>query len=184
MAESRSESIVKCCNDLLAFEHVAIGGYRSAIEGLRKDRVAIAEKLTDFLGDHERHVRELEAHVRHYGGEPRTTPGVEVVFKKPLMEIKKMLGAESILSGMVTNEEAARDEYRGALERVQKESFPADVIDTCRRALADEERHLAYCKEQHLRLKDEARSMAEGYGGTARPRPPRESEPRTGAGGI
>lgn len=186
--KEQNQSVVKCCNDLLAFEHVAIDGYKSAIDGLREEKPAIAEKLAELLTDHERHVRELEAHVRAFGGEPRTRPGVQIIFKKPLMEIKKMLGAESVMSGMVTNEEAAVGEYRDALDRAQKEMFPPDVADTFRRALEDEERHLAYCREQHRRLKDASRSAAEGFGTQRpreepRPRPGREGQAKPGTSG-
>ena len=147
--EAGSDRIVSFCNDLLAFEYVAIGGYESAIEGLHVKYPAIAEKLIEFLGEHQRHVRDLEGIVYMNGGEPRKTPGIQVIFKKPLMELKKLQGGEAILGAMVSNEESAATQYDSAQNEALDQKFPQAVIDVCRRALEDERRHLAYVVEQY-----------------------------------
>src|SRR4051812_45163905 len=110
-----NSAVVRLFNNLLAFEYVAIDGYKAAIEGFEKDYPGIAAKTREFLGDHERHVRELTQQVCDCGEEPRSLPGADVVFKKPFMQIRKMQGGEALLGAMVSNEESASMQYDSAV---------------------------------------------------------------------
>jgi hypothetical protein len=172
--------VISFCNDLLAFEHVAVGGYETAIHGLREKYPAIGQVLLEFLSDHQRHVRELETHVIQAGGEPRKIPGVQVVFRKPLMELRRLQGAEALLGGMVSNEESACQQYDWAQNHSREQKLPQAVVDTCRRAIEDERRHLAYCVEQYESFKTGTKVGSE----ERRPRMQRHPEAGRGPAGL
>jgi hypothetical protein len=144
-----NRKVIDFGNDMLAFEHMAMSGYDSAISGFSSDYPGIADKLREFRLDHERHVRELDAVVCACGGEPRTTPHLKAVFKKPLMELKRLQGGESLLGGMVSNEEAAVEQYDWAVKEATNLGFRSEIVNILRRALEDERRHLAYCVQQY-----------------------------------
>lgn len=168
-----TDNVISFCNDLLAFEYVAMDGYKAAIEGTQTDHADIATTLREYLGDHERHVRELKGHVRAAGGEPRDMPGAKIAYKKPMMELRKLAGSGPVVSGMVNNETEAVRTYEEAVQDATEQALPHDIIDTCRRALEDERRHLAFCKQSVDRIKAAGGKKGAGEPGARRGRPQR-----------
>lgn len=147
----RDDDIVHALNDLIETDHNAVGGYNSAIKGL-KDHPDIEATFKTFRADHERHIQELSPFVRQYGGEPAKSPGAMGVLQKGWTEVSKLGGADAILSAMVGNEETAVNAY----EEGAAKTFPPDILTVVERGVSDERRHLAYCKSQYERLKKAA----------------------------
>lgn len=147
----RDDEIVDALNDLIEMDHNAIGGYNSAINGL-KDQPEIRKTFEGFRADHERHVQELSPFVAQYGGEPAKHPGAMGVLQKGWTEVSKLGGADAILSAMVSNEQTAVNTY----EQGAAKAFPSEILRVVERGVADERRHLSYCQAQYERLKKAA----------------------------
>jgi uncharacterized protein (TIGR02284 family) len=136
-----TKEIIEECNDLIRFDHDAIGAYDEAIENITE--IAIKEQLMRFRGDHERHVLDLSAVVRRLGGTPPEHPGVRGVIRKTMTRVAGLIGTEMTLRAMRSNEEMLNKQYA---ERLKK-AFPADILDLVRRNYGDEQRHLAWVEQ-------------------------------------
>lgn len=147
----RDDEIVEALNDLIEMDHNAIGGYDSAIKGI-KDYPDIQSTFQQFRADHERHIRELSPFVRQYGGEPEKAPGAMGMLQKGWTEVSKLGGADAILSAMVSNEKSAVKTY----EQGATKAFPPDILRIVERGVEDEQKHLAYCQKEYERLKKAA----------------------------
>ena len=141
-----TKEIIEECNDLIRFDHDAIGAYDEAIDGI--DEMTIKDQLLRFRGDHERHVLDLSAVVRRLGGDPPERPGFRGIVRKTMTKVAGLGGTEMILKAMRSNEEVLNKQYG---ERLKKE-FPSDILEIIRRNFADEQRHLAWV-EQALQLR-------------------------------
>jgi uncharacterized protein (TIGR02284 family) len=128
-------------NDLIALDLDAIDAYESAIT--RIDTVTVRERLREFQGDHHRHVRDLTEAVMRLGGSPRQRPDIKGFFIKGFTAVTSMMGDESALRAMKSNEELTNRTYKKALA----ESFSSDVRTLIEKNFADEQRHLAYVEE-------------------------------------
>jgi uncharacterized protein (TIGR02284 family) len=134
----RTEDIIEECNDLIRFDHDAIGAYDEAIDSV--DEPMIKEQLLRFRGDHERHVLDLSAVVRRLGGDPPERPGFRGILRKTMTKVAGLAGTEMTLRAMRSNEEVLNKQYN---ERLQK-AFPAEILDIIRRNYIDEQKHLAW----------------------------------------
>jgi len=133
-----TKEIISECNDLIRFDFDAIGAYHEAIEKI--DIPTIKAQLAEFLADHERHVLELSDCVRRFGGTPAERPGARGIVRKTMTKIAGLMGVESTLSAMKSNEKVLNEQYGKRL----KMGFPADVLEIIQRNYSDEQRHLAY----------------------------------------
>jgi uncharacterized protein (TIGR02284 family) len=130
-----STHIISELSDLIKLDYDAIAAYKSAID--RLDNADYRAKLTEFLGDHERHIKELGKAVRNEGGTPPTEGGLMKILTKGKVVIASLLGDEAILKAMKANEEVTNTKYEEAVE-----TGYADSIQTIlRQGLADERRH-------------------------------------------
>ena len=136
-----TNDLVRALNDLVALDLDAVEAYQSAID--RIDAVPLRERLREFQGDHQRHVRELSECVMRFGGKPRRRPDVKGFFLKGFTAATSMMGDGNALSAMRGNEELTSRTYRKALEQ----SWPADLREMIERNYADEVRHLAFVEE-------------------------------------
>ena len=136
-----TKDVIEECNDLIRFDHDAIGAYDEAIDGCNE--MIIKEPLLRFRGDHERHVLDLSAVVRRLGGDPPERPGFRGIVRKTMTRVAGLGGTEMILKAMRSNEEVLNKQYN---ERLQKD-FPTDILEIIRRNLADEQRHLAWVQQ-------------------------------------
>jgi uncharacterized protein (TIGR02284 family) len=139
-----NDKIIDELNDLIRFDHDAIGAYDEAINAVTE--TTIKDHLTTFRADHERHVTELGAFVTKLGGKPATKPGVRGVVRKTMTKIAGLAGTELILRAMKSNEEVLNKAYA----KEANLEFPPAILDVVQRNLADEQRHLAWV-EQALR---------------------------------
>ena len=126
-------------NDLLKLDHDAVHAYNLAIRALDDDDYR--RQLTEFRGDHERHIDELTQLIRSRDGTPMQMPhGSTGMFKLLVQAVGAAGNDRSILLAFKANERGSRDKYRDAARRVH----PADVTSVLARAAQDEARHYAW----------------------------------------
>ncbi len=130
-----SEEVVSDLNDLIELDYDAIAAYQAAIE--RLESAAYKTKLTEFLGDHKRHVEELGTEVRKEGGNPPTDGDAMKIMTKGKVVIADLFGDEAILKAMRANEEVTNKKYEAAVE----EGYAEHIQTILRKGLADERRH-------------------------------------------
>ncbi len=124
-------------NDLLQLDHDALQSYELAINEL--EGTAYRETVRRFRGDHERHVTELTALIRRYGGMPVEMPRPTGVLKLATQGAGALGGGDThVLMAFRNNERQARDKYARAAALGE---WPADVASAVRVAAADESRH-------------------------------------------
>lgn len=133
-----SKEIISDLSDLIQLDYDAIAAYKSAIE--RLDKAEYKAKLTEFMGDHERHVKELGKAVRDEGGTPPTGGDALMILTKGKVVIAGLVGDKAILMAMRANEEVTNTKYEDAVET----GYPEQVQALLRKGLADERRHRAW----------------------------------------
>jgi uncharacterized protein (TIGR02284 family) len=104
------------CEELNALIHLdfdAIEAYEAAISRL-DDKLA-KTRLTQFMGDHERHIRELSAVVRASGYEPPVKGDAMRFLTKGKVVLGNLVGDKGILAAMRANEEVTNERYDAAL---------------------------------------------------------------------
>jgi len=136
-------------NQLIELDFDAIEAYQAAVE--RIEAVADRTQLQWFMGDHERHVRELTAFVQQMGETPATKADIKQVLTKGKVVIAGLLGDRAILMAMKTNEDDTNTAYERA---VRRNDLPIAVRTVLERNLADERRHRSWIE---ARLGSEAR---------------------------
>ncbi len=128
-------------NDLIALDIDAVNAYEEAIK--RMSVGFIQERLKQFQGDHQRHIRDLTAVVDRLGGKPRTKPDVKGFVIKGFTAVTSAMGDEGALKAMQSNEKLTNKTYKDALDF----AWPDDVTVIIQRNFADEQRHLAFVEE-------------------------------------
>jgi len=140
----KSEGI-RLLDSLIKLDVDAIQTYQSAINELAADTKA-QNKLREFMGDHERHVRELSALVTTLGATPTSsTPDLKGFFLKGFTAIRSAMGVEQALKAMQSNEDLTNRTYRDAL---QNPDLPAECRALVQRNYEDEQRHLKWITER------------------------------------
>jgi uncharacterized protein (TIGR02284 family) len=141
-----NETFIKKLNDLIELDFDAIEAYQAAIE--RLERNEYKTKLQEFLGDHERHTRNLAEHVVQLGGSPSTGPDFKRHLTKGKVVLADLVGQDrAILTAMRANEEVTNKRYELALS-AHVDGMPANVRATIESNLADERRHRAWIEQQ------------------------------------
>ena len=132
------DKIIDECNDLIRFDYDAVGAYSEAIDHISEEH--IRQQLIAFRGDHQRHITELSALVRRFGGDPPEMPGLRGIVRKTMTKVAGLVGTEATLRAMRSNEEVLNKQYanRSNLD------FPPEVLQLIQRNYGDEQRHLAW----------------------------------------
>jgi uncharacterized protein (TIGR02284 family) len=139
---------IKLLDSLIKLDADAIQAYQSAINELSADPEA-QKKLREFMGDHERHVRDLTNEVMRLGATPvRATPDLKGFFLKGFTAIRSAMGVEQALKAMQGNEDLTNRTYRDAL---QDPDLPDESRALVQRNYADEQRHLKWITERIAR---------------------------------
>lgn len=128
-------------NDLIALDRDAIGAYQAAID--RVDVESIRSRLSEFQGDHHRHVDDLSRVVSRLGGTPRARPDAKGFVLKGFTAITSMMGNEAALRAMQGNENLTNRTYADAL----KLQWPPDIRTLLESNYRDEQRHLAWIED-------------------------------------
>lgn len=124
---------------LLELDYDAIEAYKVAIERLEdKDFKA---KLTEFKGDHERHVREISDLLRKHGSDVPDGPSLKQWLTKGKVVLADLMGDRAILSAMEGNEEDTNTAYDRMHKHPEKWPDATDILD---RGFRDEKRHIEW----------------------------------------
>jgi uncharacterized protein (TIGR02284 family) len=134
-----NEEAISTLNDLIHLDIDATLAYRQAIDAC--EIVEVRDQLSAFLGDHERHVKELSDAVRGLGGEPVLGRDVKGFFIEGFTAIASR-GDHSALLAMRGNEELTTRRYDAA----RKANVSAELKQLIEKNYLDEARHLAWIK--------------------------------------
>lgn len=133
-----SKQTISDLSDLIKLEYDAMAAYESAIE--RFDKAEYKERLTEFLGDHKRHVQELGKAVGNEGGTPPTKGDAMQVLTQGKVVIAGLMGDKAILKAMKANEAVTVGKY----EKAVKTGYPDAIQTVLNQGLSDERRHKAW----------------------------------------
>ena len=117
------------CN-LIELDFDAIDAYQAAID--RLEDFMTQQQMRAFMGDHERHTRELSEFVTRFGGEPPTTGDFKRVLAKGKVVIGRLVGDRGILMAMKSNENDTNRAYEQAVRRHDPVSYTHLTLPTNR----------------------------------------------------
>lgn len=136
------KSEVEKLRSLAQMDVDAVGAYDAAIARVKEPMVR--ERLNDFRVDHVRHVQELNAFIRQFGGEPvELRPDLKGAAMKGLTAMTSMMGTEAALVAMLGNEEFTNRAYELALNF----EWSPEVRSLIEKNRRDEERHITWVKD-------------------------------------
>lgn len=137
-------------SDLIELDYDAVEAYDAAIDRLINRE--FKNKLIEFKEDHQRHVEELTEILNHYGKSPPTGPSTKQWLTKGKVILATLIGDETILRAMNSNEVDTNTAYERIFNREDK--LP-DTDKILRRGWEDEKRHKRWF-EDHLEDKHPA----------------------------
>ncbi len=137
-------------NALIELDYDAIEAYRAAVDRLanEEDRV----QMRTFMGDHERHVRDLTTVVTSMGQQVSKGPDLKSILTKGKVVLGGLMGDRAILMAMKTNEDDTNVAYERAVARRE---LPSHVLDLLRGNLDDERRHRAWIEQRLAVFREE-----------------------------
>lgn len=137
------KDIASVLNALIELDLDAVEAYEAAIE--RLDDTDDKARLSTFMGDHERHVRELQTLVEGMGETPATKPDIKHVLTKGKVVLGSLIGDRLILLAMRMNEDDTNTAYDRACNR---EDLPSHVRTVLEQNRDDERRHREYIQRR------------------------------------
>lgn len=145
------QTIESVMNDLIQLDVDASYAYDAAIKEIKEKDIQKA--LTDFKGDHERHIKELSALLKEAGGEPiKPTRDIKGFVIQGMTAVQSLMGTSGSLKAMLTNEVLTNKKYADALEY---QGFTQPIRSLIQANFDDEKRHLEYIKGKIKELKEE-----------------------------
>jgi uncharacterized protein (TIGR02284 family) len=137
------KKLVDHLTSLVQLDIDAVEAYEQALKNI--DVIAIYEKLQEFRNDHMQHIEVLSKVIRGLGGKtPQITKDIKGFIIKGFTAIRSATGTKGALKAMQTNEQLTNSTYKNALDW----NLPPDVRAVVESNYKDEQRHLAYIKEQ------------------------------------
>lgn len=134
------EDFGNAVKELIELDYTAVDAYQAAIE--RLDNPTYQVKLMEFKKDHERHITEFSALLRkHKEDVPQKAPLGKDLLSKGKVVIANLLGDNSILQAMISNEMDTNTAYERMNTHEHKWSDAQDII---KQGLEDEKRHKAW----------------------------------------
>jgi uncharacterized protein (TIGR02284 family) len=130
------EDVIALLNRLVALEYDAIEAYKAA--SVRLSASGDQAHLAEFVADHRRHVTELGAVVRNFGGEPVSHGDLRQVVTKGKVLLGGLSGESAVLEAMRSNEAGTTRAYEDAMGMP---GVPVDVLALLERHRDDERRH-------------------------------------------
>jgi rubrerythrin len=126
--------------NMIVFEHDAIAAYTATIE--RLDSATHKAKVTEFRGDHERHLRELHEMARACGANIPAEGDMKELLTTGKVKLANLIGGDSaLLKAMSSNENDTIQAYKQASENG---AVPPEHRPMFQRGLEDERKHQAY----------------------------------------
>ena len=137
--EKTLESLLE---DLIQLDYDAADAYQAAIDRLENSR--FRSTLAEFKRDHLRHITELGDILSSMGRTPPKEGDIKALVAKGKVVIAGLMGDESILQAMRTNEADTNTAYERA---VNFKGLQANTRDVLERGLEDERRHCEWILE-------------------------------------
>jgi predicted outer membrane protein len=126
--------------NMIMLEHDAIAAYTATIE--RLESTTHKTRITEFRGDHERHLRELHDMARSCGANIPTEGDMKQMLTTGKVKLANLMGGDSaLLKAMSSNENDTIQAYQQASEN---SAVPAEHRPVFQRGLEDERKHQAY----------------------------------------
>ena len=126
--------------NMITLEHDAIAAYTATIE--RLENPTHKARITEFRGDHERHLRELGDMARACGANIPAEGDMKQILTTGKVKLANLMGGDSaLLKAMSSNENDTIQAYKQASEN---SVVPAEHRPVFQRGLEDERRHQAY----------------------------------------
>jgi rubrerythrin len=131
---------ISALKDLLELEYDTVEAYEAALN--RLERADYKKTMSDFLKDHQRHIKEISGLLEHHGHQAPKGPSTgKQWLTKGKVILANLVGDKTILVAMASNEVDTNTAY----ERMMKfEEKLEDSEDILKRALEDERRHKAW----------------------------------------
>ena len=136
------KTIESLLEDLIQLDYDAADAYQAAIDRLENSRFRSA--LAEFKRDHLRHITELGDILSSMGRTPPKEGDMKALVAKGKVVIAGLMGDESILQAMRTNEADTNTAYERA---VNFKGLQANTRDVLERGLEDERRHCEWILE-------------------------------------
>lgn len=130
-----SKDVISKLSDLVALEFNAIETYEAAIE--RLENLDYRAKMTEFLGEHERHLMSLCDAIIQEGGSPPEGGDYKQFLTKGPVVIAGIGGDKTILKAMLFNESLTNKLYESANDEI----FPGYIQLMLKQALGDVRHH-------------------------------------------
>jgi uncharacterized protein (TIGR02284 family) len=135
----KNEQVLKQLESLAQLDIDATRAYTSAIQRIGIPQVK--QRLILFRADHERHVQDLTPLIQQLGGRvPENSADFKGILIQGMTVVRSMMGNESAIKVMRSNEELTNKNYSEALEL----NLPLNVRSVVQRNREDERRHLDY----------------------------------------
>lgn len=131
--------LVQELQNLIALEYDAIEAYKSALA--RLDNHQYRDKLREFKGDHEGHVKSLSTFLKKNNEDFPTGPDAGSYLTKGKVILANLIGDMTILKAMKSNEQETNGAYE---DIVQRRHLPDEIKNILSQGLADERRHYAW----------------------------------------
>lgn len=134
-----SQKLIDRMNELVMLDYDAVEAYQQAIDRIENEEAKVS--LTQFQGDHKRHIQDLGRLITAYGGTPKERGDMKGFFIKGMTALRSMAGDEQALKAMKSNEKLTNEKYQEALDA---RDLPEDVRQVIQRNRDDEARHLSW----------------------------------------
>jgi uncharacterized protein (TIGR02284 family) len=128
--------------DLVQLDYDAADAYQAAID--RLENSSFRSALAEFKRDHLRHITELGDILSSMGRTPPKEGDMKALLTKGKVVIAGLMGDESILQAMRTNEADTNTAYERAVNFKGLQTNTRDVLE---RGLEDERRHCGWILE-------------------------------------
>lgn len=143
-----STAVITKLSDLVALEFNAIETYEAAIE--RLEDLDYRAKLTEFLGEHERHLLELCDAIIQEGGTPPDGGDYKQLLTKGPVVMAGIGGDKAILQAMLLNESLTNKLYENANDEI----FPGYIQLKLKQALGEVRHHRVWIESTVEGLND------------------------------
>ncbi|AZL16248.1 DUF892 family protein [Rickettsiales endosymbiont of Stachyamoeba lipophora] len=136
-------TLIGALKDLVELDYDAVEAYEAAIN--RLENAEYRKKMTEFMDDHKRHIKDVTELLRKHGENAPTGPdSTKQWLVKGKVVLANLVGDKTILTAMHSNEIDTNKAYARMLER---EDLFDDAVNILKRGLEDEKKHKAWLEQ-------------------------------------
>ncbi len=134
---------------LIELDYDAIEAYQTAIERLETE--TYKSKLLEFCTDHKQHIELLSSLLKDHGIKPPTGPSAKQWLTKGKVVLADMVGDNTILRAMLSNEQDTNKAYENMNER---DDIGDKVEGILKQGLEDERKHKEWLEKTLKEARD------------------------------